>query len=190
MEARSGETGKHIVRTGQFVLLLAEQLRQTAAYPDVLTDAYIRRLVDAAPLHDIGKITVPDSILMKPGKLTPEEFDVMKQHAAAGVDIIHKIMDGIESREYVAMAKEVAHYHHEKWNGSGYPCGLSGESIPLSARIMAVADVYDALRSERCYKEAMDKETARNIIFESSGSHFDPKVVEAFRACLDQIEAI
>ncbi len=190
VEARNGETGSHIIRTAQYVSLLATQLQKTGVHTDVLTDEYIKRLVDAAPLHDLGKITVSDAILMKPGKLTPEEFDAMKLHAAAGVDIIEKVMKGVESEAYVNCAEEVAHYHHEKWDGSGYPCGLSGEDIPLSARIMAVADVYDALRSDRCYKKAMDKETARGIISEGSGHHFDPAVVKAFFDCLNEIEAV
>lgn len=190
VEARNGETGSHIKRTAAYVGILARSLRKNGFYVDILTDEFITRLMEAAPLHDLGKISVSDTILNKPGKLTPEEFDRMKIHTTAGVDVLEKTMRGIESDAYVSLAEEVALYHHEKWDGLGYPEGLSGDQIPLSARIMAVADVYDALLSERCYKPAFSKEKARRIIEESSGQHFDPAVVTAFLSAVDEMEAV
>lgn len=190
VEARNGETGSHIKRTACYVNLLAEQLREMGYYTTVLTDGYISLMTDAAPLHDLGKIYISDAILMKPGRLTPDEFEIMKSHSAAGVDVIEKVMRGVESDDYVTCAESMAHYHHERWDGNGYPSGLTQDEIPLCARIMSVADVYDALRSERCYKKAMDKDTARQIIKEGSGTQFDPSIVNAFFGCLEKIEAV
>ena len=140
-------------------------------------------------MHDIGKIKVPDYVLQKPGKLTEDEFEIMKKHAADGGEIIRSTMQNIEEADYMQVAYNVATYHHEKWNGMGYPTGMGGEVIPLEARIMAVADVFDALISKRCYKEAMPVDKAFSIIEESAGSHFDPQIVKVFLDLRPQIEA-
>ena len=137
-------------------------------------------LYTLAPMHDVGKITVPDAILRKPGRLTDEEFGQIKLHAAAGGKIVRQILDGIADEEYINFASDIASYHHEKWDGTGYPEGLSGNAIPLCARIMAIADVYDALVSERCYKTAMSENEALEIIKSESGKHFEPELVTMF----------
>ena len=180
IENRDTETGEHVARTSRYVKTLAENAVKDGVYADIIDDRYIGLLYSLAPLHDVGKIVVPDHILKKPGKLTPEEFDEMKKHASAGGTVVRQILQGITDDEYIEFASDIATYHHEKWNGCGYPEKLSGEDIPLSARIMAVADVYDALISERCYKKAMPPEKAMSIIEEESGTHFDPKLVEVF----------
>ncbi len=190
LEERDGETGDHIKRTRDYVRIMATDMKNSGLYPEILTDEYIEMLYDVAPLHDIGKISISDSILLKPDKLTPEEFETMKTHSVHGSGIIHHIMNGIETEEYIEMASDVAGFHHEKWNGTGYPTGLSGTDIPLSARIMAVADVYEAVRAKRCYKEPINKEDARQIIFNGKGTHFDPNVVDSFSNCIDKIEEI
>jgi HD-GYP domain-containing protein (c-di-GMP phosphodiesterase class II) len=144
-------------------------------------------VVSSAPLHDVGKINVSDLILNKPGKLTDEEFEIMKTHTTAGGNIIASIIDKIPDSDYLLEAKNLAMYHHEKWNGKGYPAGLAGEDIPLSARVMAVADVFDALISDRCYKKGFPYDKAFSIILEERGKQFDPKIVDAFFAAEDQI---
>ncbi len=188
IESRDGETGEHVKRTSKYVSMIAEELAKDSVYADKITDSYKENLWKAAPLHDIGKIKIPDSILQKPGKLTEEEFDKMKEHTTEGGKIIHEIIGGMKDKDYVDMAFQVATCHHEKWNGTGYPRQLSGEEIPLCARIMAVADVFDALVSKRCYKKAMPVEAAYQIIEESSGSHFDPVIAEAFITLRPKVE--
>jgi putative two-component system response regulator len=181
-ETRDNETGNHLHRTAGYVRMLAEELRVSSPRGIGLDDDRIALLTRSAPLHDIGKVGVPDAILLKPGKLTVEEFEIMKTHAAIGRDAIAKAeaqMGGGET--FLRVAKEIAGGHHEKWNGTGYPDGLAGEDIPLSARLMAVADVYDALISKRVYKEAFAREMAESIIVDGAGTHFDPEVVNAFR---------
>lgn len=189
IESRDGETGEHVKRTSAYAEMIAEELSQIVPYKDVINAVYMENLWKAAPLHDIGKIKISDSILQKPGKLTDEEFERMKMHASEGGKIIDVTMGAINDRDYLDMAHQVARYHHEKWDGSGYPEGLRGEEIPLCARIMAVADVFDALISKRCYKKAMSVEKAYNIIEESSGSHFDPVVAQAFIRIRPRVEA-
>nr|MBP3598523.1 HD domain-containing protein [Eubacterium sp.] len=189
IESRDGETGEHVKRTSAYAVMIANELMAQGVYPDDITKEYMDNLWKAAPLHDIGKIVVSDSILQKPGKLTTEEFDRIKLHASEGGKIIDGTLEAIDDKEYLDMAHQVARYHHEKWDGSGYPEGLRGEEIPLCARIMAVADVFDALISKRCYKDAMSVEKAYEIIRESSGSHFDPTVAEAFVRIRPQVEA-
>ena len=169
--------------------MIAEELSQEVPYKEIINSVYMENLWKAAPLHDIGKIKISDTILQKPGKLTDEEFELMKMHASEGGKIIDVTMGAIDDREYLDMAHQVARYHHERWDGSGYPDGLRGEEIPLCARIMAVADVFDALVSKRCYKKAMTVEKAYSIIQESSGSHFDPVVAEAFIRIRPRVEA-
>ncbi|PCH82637.1 MAG: hypothetical protein COB90_00730 [Hyphomicrobiales bacterium] len=179
-EKRDNETGMHIRRTQAYVAILAEALRQTQQYKLVMTDDVIDMLYKSAPLHDIGKVGIPDAILNKPGKLTDEEFDIMKTHTTIGVDALEDTEHIIGSCSFLAMAREIAATHHEKWDGTGYPNGLKKLEIPLSGRIMAIADVYDALRSERVYKPAFSHDKARDIIADGSGKHFDPDMVEAF----------
>ena len=180
IENRDVDTGKHISRTSAYVKKLAELARADGVYTDELSDHVIALLYTLAPMHDIGKIVISDRILRKPGKLTPEEFEEMKKHAAAGGTVVREVLDGITDEEYMSFASDIAAYHHERWDGTGYPAKLSGEAIPLAARIMAIADVFDALISERCYKKAMPVDEAFEIIRQESGSHFDPKLVEVF----------
>lgn len=181
VESRDQSTGDHVKKTAAYVAIILEQMKKEGIYADKLTDSYIYDVVHSAPLHDVGKITISDAILNKPGKLTKEEFDVMKTHASSGETIIEQVMETMrEESNYLNEAKKLAAYHHEKWDGSGYPEGLKGEEIPLSARVMAVADVFDALISRRSYKEPYTVEDSLKIIRESSGTHFDPQVVKAF----------
>ncbi|MBN4065478.1 HD domain-containing protein, partial [Desulfocapsa sp. AH-315-G09] len=182
-ETRDNETGKHIMRTQHYVRVLAEQLIKAGKYRDYLDAARINLLFKSAPLHDIGKVGIADSILLKPGKLTEEEFAVMKKHTSYGRDAIVKAEQEIgvgSSTTFLTMAREIAYTHHEKWNGQGYPEGICGDAIPLSGRLMAVADVYDALISKRVYKEAFSHEKAVAIIIDGRGEHFDPELVDAF----------
>jgi HD-GYP domain-containing protein (c-di-GMP phosphodiesterase class II) len=183
VEARDKSTGNHIKKTAAYVEALAEQLKKEGKFPDVLTEEFVQKLKRAAPLHDIGKIAVSDLILNKPGKLTDEEFGIMKSHTTEGWKILTKMVedagDTIDAN-YLNESIDMAHYHHEKWDGTGYPTGIKGEEIPLSARIMAVADVFDALVAERVYKKPFTYEKAMAIITEGAGRHFDPEIVETF----------
>lgn len=179
-ETRDQETGNHILRTQYYVKILADKLYLLGKYPDIINPEYITMVFKTAPLHDIGKVGIPDAILLKPGKLTPEEFEIMKTHAKLGYNAILKAEKEVDAHyPFLSAAKEITYYHHEKWDGSGYPQGLSGEDIPLSARLMAIADVFDALVSKRVYKSAMTHEQAFDIIREGRGRHFDPMVVDA-----------
>lgn len=180
VENRDDNTGGHIRRTAAYVEQIAKELRRQGAYPDILSDRYMRDMIVAAPLHDIGKIHIPDAVLNKPGRLSDEEFAIMKAHTTAGEELLKHAREELGESGYLNTAIEMAAYHHEWWNGRGYPYGISGEEIPLCARIMAVADVFDALASKRCYKGAMPLEKAYAIIREESGTHFDPAVAEAF----------
>jgi putative two-component system response regulator len=183
-ETRDDDTGAHILRTQHFVRRLAEELRNDPRFADELSDRAIDLMFKSAPLHDIGKVGIPDHILLKPGKLTPEEFEVMKTHVELGRRALTSaIAEGGATTEFLRYAIEIIRGHHEKWDGSGYPKGLSGEEIPLSARIMAVADVYDALTTRRIYKPAFAHEVAVQIILEGRGRHFDPRIVDAFSRC-------
>ena len=188
VENRDDNTGGHIRRTAKYVEMITRELKKKGAYSDILTDRYIEDMIISAPLHDIGKIHIPDAVLNKPGKLTDEEFEIMKTHTTAGEELLTRAREQLGDFEYLDMAVNMAAYHHEKWNGKGYPYGKSGEEIPLCARIMAVADVFDALTSKRCYKAAMPLEKAYSIIREESGTHFDPVVVDAFFAAAEEIE--
>lgn len=180
-ETRDSDTGNHIARTQHYVKLLAKYLQQLPKFAITLTDAMIETLFRSAPLHDIGKIGIPDAILLKKGKLTPEEFEIMKTHSLLGYKAICKAEEQLEFQvDFLKVAKEIAYAHHEKWDGTGYPQGLKGETIPLSARLMAVADVYDALISRRIYKEKMPHEQACEIMTQGRGNHFDPEILDAF----------
>lgn len=190
IENRDNDTGEHVKRTSRYVDLLTRAARKAGYCVETLTDSYAELLIKAAPMHDIGKIAVSDVILQKPGRLTEEEFNAMKEHAAAGGRIIAEAMGGIEEQEYIDIAVQIAEGHHEKWDGSGYPKGLNGNDIPLCARIMAVADVFDALVSKRCYKEAMPVDQAFAIIEESGGSHFDPKLAALFCSIRSEVEKV
>ncbi len=188
VESRDGDTGTHIKNTAKYVEMIARYMATKDKYKDIMSEDYIALLKRFAPLHDVGKIMVSDTILLKPGKLTDEEFEKMKVHASEGGQIIDKILSGIENEEKVRVAKDIATYHHEKWNGTGYPYGKAGEDIPLCARIMAVADVFDALVAKRCYKEPMSIDQAYGIIVKDSGKHFDPDIVDAFVSIRPQVE--
>ena len=180
-ETRDPETGNHLRRTQEYVRTLANGLKNNPRFSAYLDDRTIDALAKSAPLHDIGKVGIPDYILLKPGKLTPEEWEIMKTHAELGSNAIAQAeKDAEKPVAFLAIAKEIAHYHHEKWDGSGYPAGLVGDAIPISARLMALADVFDALICRRIYKSPMPFEQARQIIVEGSGLHFDPDVVATF----------
>ncbi|MCR5724892.1 MAG: HD domain-containing protein [Treponema sp.] len=189
VESRSGETGQHVKRTSRLVNMILLQAKKKGVWADVLTDEFIDCVTRAAPMHDLGKIVIPDAILNKPGKLSPEEFEIMKKHAAAGGKIVHDIIGGVADKEYVDIAADIASCHHEKWNGKGYPAGKKGSEIPLCARVMAVADVFDALVSERCYKKPMSYEDAFALIEREAGEHFDPQVAALFLELKDKIYA-
>ena len=190
VENRDDNTGGHIKRTTQYVQMLANELKRRGFYREQLTKDYIDDLVLAAPMHDVGKIAIPDAILQKPGRLTDEEFEIMKTHAARGGRIIQETFGNLGDDEYEKMAYEVARYHHEKWNGKGYPDGLSRKEIPLSARIMAVADVFDAVSAKRCYRDAMPLEQCFSIIENGSGQDFDPVIADVFLDMKDEISEI
>ena len=179
-ETRDNETGNHIHRTQHYVKALSMQLKEHPKFHDVLTDEYIDLLYKSAPLHDIGKVGVPDRILLHPGPLNAEDWVEMKKHSEYGMAVIEKGESAYGSSDFLRLAKEVAYCHHEHWNGHGYPQGLVGEDIPVAGRLMAVADVYDALISKRVYKEAYSHKKAVEMIKADSGTHFDPDVVEAF----------
>jgi response regulator RpfG family c-di-GMP phosphodiesterase len=178
--ARDNETGDHLQRTQRYVGILCSQLAQHPEYAAALTPSAIADIVSAAPLHDIGKVAVPDAILRKPGRLTRDEYEVMKTHVSHGLAVIDKVIADVGATPYLAAARDVIAGHHEHWNGAGYPFGLKGEDIPLAGRVMALADVYDALRSERIYKPAMPHAEARQMLIDGAGSQFDPQVVAAF----------
>jgi putative two-component system response regulator len=186
-ETRDPETGNHLSRTQGYVRALATKLRGHPRFAGLLTERYIDLLVKSAPLHDIGKVGIPDHILLKPGKLDPDEWVIMKTHAKMGSDAIeHAEEDSEHPVEFLILAKEIAHWHHERWDGSGYPDGLVGEAIPLSARLMTLADVFDALISRRCYKEPIAMDETRRIILAERGRQFDPDVTDAFEAIFDE----
>lgn len=187
VENRDTETGEHIKRTSNYVSIIAKNAMVKSKYNKELTPEYIRMIKRAAPLHDIGKISILDSILKAPRKLTKEEFDIMKTHTTTGAKIIKQSFSEIETKEQLDISIDMAQFHHEKWDGTGYPKGLKADEIPLCARIMALADVFDALTSERCYKPAFTIEEAFKIIEEGSGTHFDPELTKIFIDSKDEI---
>lgn len=190
-ETRDSETGAHIRRTQFYVKALAEELVDHPRFSADLTPLTIELMFKSAPLHDIGKVGIPDHILLKPGKLTPEEFEQMKAHTTLGRLAIEHAEEELGMQvDFLRLAKEIAYSHHEKWDGSGYPQGLHGEDIPLSARLMAIADVYDALISHRTYKQAMPHAHAVDLLTQGRGSHFDPDILDAFLRIQDQFVAI
>ncbi|MCI5159225.1 MAG: HD domain-containing protein, partial [Candidatus Electrothrix sp. AUS1_2] len=189
-EARDQETGCHIRRTQWYFRLMAEELRKNKKYRSILTHEEIEVLCKVAPLHDVGKIAVPDSILLKPGRLSDKEFEEIKKHASYGKEIIEAALQRVGSNYFLEKALEIVYTHQEKWDGSGYPRGLSGENIPLSGRLMAVADVYDALTSERPYKVPVEHKRAVEIMAADSGTHFDPDLIEVFLNIHERFYAI
>lgn len=190
-ETRDLDTGNHIRRTQHYVKSLAQKLKTHPKFSGFLTEQAIDTLYRSAPLHDIGKVGIPDSILLKPGRLTPEEFKIMETHTTLGRDAIEHAEKQIGMQvAFLSIAKEIAYHHQEKYDGSGYPTGISGEDIPISARLMAVADVYDALVSRRVYKEPMSHEKAVSIIMEGKNKHFDADIVNAFLELQDEFQAI
>lgn len=188
IENRDSSTGGHIKRTSRYVQLIAEELCARGHYRDILTKDYITNMLKAAPMHDIGKIAVPDAILQKPGRLTDDEYRQMQKHAEKGGDIIRETFRNLGDEDFRRIAFEVARYHHEKWNGNGYPDGLQRKDIPLCARIMSVADVFDAVSEKRCYREAIPLDKCFEIIANGSGQDFDPLIVEIFLDIRDKVE--
>ncbi|MCR4806099.1 MAG: HD domain-containing protein, partial [Lachnospiraceae bacterium] len=190
VESRDKNTGDHVRKTAAYVRLITRKMKEKGMYPDILTDEYMEDVANSAPLHDVGKIMVSDTILNKPGRLTDEEFAVMKSHTTAGNQIIASAMSLVSDTGYLKEAKNLATYHHERWDGSGYPSGKAGEDIPLSARIMAVADVFDALVSKRSYKEPFSFEKAMSIIEEGAGTQFDPQIAKIFVESAEEVREI
>ncbi len=198
-EYRDPETGNHVIRMAHYSKMIAQALRENPKYRHYITDTYIDEIFISAPLHDIGKVGIEDAVLKKPGKLTPEEFEMMKYHTIYGGDTLRDVEKQLTFRSFLTLGKEIAYNHHQKWDGTGYPnyppegghCTLNisghkplkGTEIPLSSRIVSLADVYDALTSKRCYKNAIPSEKAKEIIIEEKGRHFDPDIVDAFLAC-------
>lgn len=189
IESRDGNTGEHVRNTKRYVSMMVQYMYDHHMHTDEIDPDYMTQICNAAPLHDVGKIMISDMILNKPGRFTPEEFSVMQKHSEIGGNIVKDVLGNTTDPDLIQMSSDVAHYHHEKWDGTGYPNGLKGEEIPLSARIMAVADVFDALVSKRVYKDAMSIEEAYSILVKDAGTHFDPELVQVFVAIKDQVMA-
>jgi PAS domain S-box-containing protein len=189
-ECRDTDTGSHLERIREYTKVIVNELRKHPKYKEYITDEYVEDLYHSSILHDIGKVGVPDAILLKPGKLTTEEFEIIKQHAILGGKAISDIDKQFENQSFLTIAKELTYYHHERWDGKGYPNGLKELQIPLSARVVSFADVYDALTSKRCYKDALDHEEAKLIILEERGKAFDPDIVDAFLKYADDFHRI
>jgi putative two-component system response regulator len=191
VEYRDANTGGHIVRTSRYVALLGNELRRRhPRFANELSSQELEMIVRAAPLHDIGKIAISDAILLKPGKLTPAEFEIMKTHAAIGGKLLRRMYERMPTQRYLKYGIMIAEGHHEKFNGSGYPNGVAGEEIPLCARLMAVADVYDALIDSRCYRAGLSHAAACEIIMEGKGAHFDPMLIDLFAEIEDRFDAV
>ena len=189
VESRDNSTGGHIKRTSECVRIFVNFLKSQPEYSE-LSEKFCNDVIKAAPMHDLGKIAVPDAILQKPGKFTDEEYEKMKMHSAEGARIVGEVLKEADDEDFKKLAINVAHYHHEKWNGQGYPEKLTAEQIPFEARIMALADVFDALVSKRCYKESFSYDKAFEIISDSAGTHFDPDLTKQFIQCRDKLEAL
>jgi putative two-component system response regulator len=185
IEFRDDVTGGHICRTKRYLSLLIPEVMEERAFAEETRNWNVKNILQSSQLHDVGKIAISDAILNKPGKLTPDEFEIMKTHTTIGVEAINRIAEKVAANDFLKYAGLIAVSHHEKWDGTGYPYGLSGNDIPLVGRIMAFADVYDALVSERPYKKAMSAEEARNIISAGRGTHFDPRLVDVFERVFD-----
>lgn len=189
-ESRDDDTGQHLERTQVYCEMLARRIWEKELFPHLVDERFVETIYWASPLHDVGKVAVPDQVLCKPDKLTQAEFEVMKTHTVRGSDTLRLVTQSYPDNDFISMGTEIARSHHERWDGTGYPDGLSGEAIPLAARIMAVADVYDALTSKRCYKEPMSHHEAVAILVAESGTHFDPSVVEVFCEIASQFDAV
>jgi len=189
-EYRDEGTGTHLERIREYAKIIAQELARRPRYENIITAEYIDDIYQSSILHDIGKVGIPDAVLLKPGKLTDEEFDVIKRHTILGGDAIKAIECQIEGKSFLKMGKDIAYSHHEKWDGSGYPAGLKKEAIPLAARIVALADVYDALTTDRFYKRAYSHEKSRQIIIGLKATHFDPDIVDVFLQLEDDFNRI
>jgi putative two-component system response regulator len=189
-ESRDHETGTHLERVRSYAHALARHLRNNPKYSGTIDDKFMRLIYLTSPLHDIGKVGIPDSVLLKPGRLSDSEFEIMKTHTELGAQTLDAAMREFPGTDFLRMAREIAASHHERWDGTGYPAGLRGEEIPLCGRIVALADVYDALTSRRVYKDAFAHQVARAMILDESGTHFDPDVVDAFIQAESEILAI
>ena len=187
-DSRNTETGEHVLRMRYYAQTLAVELSRRGPYTDFIDERFLQDLYRASPLHDIGKVAIPDAILQKPGPLDQEEYEIMKRHVLVGAVTLEQARDYVGRGSFMDMAAEIARYHHEKFDGSGYCAGLRGQAIPLSARIVALADTYDALASRRVYKPPMPRQAAYEIILAESGAHFDPAIVEAFVRCFDEFK--
>jgi response regulator RpfG family c-di-GMP phosphodiesterase len=188
IESRDSYTGEHVRSTKTYVSMIVNYMYEHQMHMEEVNEEFVEKLTNAAALHDVGKIMISDTILNKPGKFTVDEYEIMKTHSQLGGEIVENILKDTSDAALIQISSDVAHYHHEKWDGSGYPEGLKGEEIPLCARIMAVADVFDALVSKRVYKDKMPVEEAFDILQRDSGTHFDPEIVEVFMAIRPQIE--
>jgi PAS domain S-box-containing protein len=189
-ESRDDSTGRHLERVREYVRLIAQTIARLPAYADYITPAYIEDIYLSSILHDIGKVSIPDAILLKPGRLTPAEYEIVKLHTIVGGNALTEVDTQLQERSFLKLGKEIAYYHHESWDGSGYPEGMQGESIPLSARIVALADVYDALTTSRVYKEAYSHHKAIDIILREKGKKFDPDIADAFLSNLAEFDRI
>ncbi len=189
-DSRDNDTGRHIERVQTYCRLIAEKLGSAEPYVRFIDQEFIDNVASASPMHDIGKVAIPDRVLLKPGKLSPEEFGVMKTHALVGASTMEAVQQVYPKNEFINMGISIARSHHERWDGTGYPDGLKGDDIPLSARIMAVADVYDALRSVRCYKGAFTREQSRVAIEGGIGTQFDPETVKAFFSLEEEFDRL
>ena len=189
-QSRDDDTGKHLERVQKYCYVLAKALKENSEYSRNISDDFIKNIVNASTLHDIGKVGISDLILLKPGKLTPEEFEIMKTHTIIGYETLEEVDEKFGNNEFITMGKFIARSHHERWDGKGYPDGLEGGNIPLGARIMAIADVYDALSTKRVYKDALPQEKCIEIIKEGSGTQFDPVLVEKFLEVADEFAKI
>jgi putative two-component system response regulator len=179
-ENRDTDTGEHLERVQEYCRVLAGALGESSRYSALVDDGFIANMYQASPLHDIGKVAIPDEVLLKPGRLTASEFEVMKTHAAIGAETLMAVLERYPDNTFLRMGIDIARYHHERWDGSGYPEGIAGDGIPLSARVMAVADVYDAFRSDRCYRSGLTHEATRAIILDCKGTQFDPVIAAKF----------
>lgn len=190
VESRDSSTGSHVKRTKSYVKIILDEIKTNNLYSSIMTKDFEDKMMNAAPMHDIGKISIPDTILQKPGKLTDEEYYVMKKHSVLGGEIIQEIFKDMDDKEFLNIAYDVTRYHHEKWNGNGYPEGLVGKEIPFSARIMAIADVFDAISAKRCYRDAMPLDKCFAIIKEGKGVDFDPVLTDLFLNAKEKVEKV
>lgn len=190
VESRDSSTGSHVKRTKSYVKIILDEIKTNSLFSSIMTKDFEDKMMNAAPMHDIGKISIPDTILQKPGKLTDEEYSVMKKHSVLGGEIIQEIFKDMDDKEFLNIAYDVTRYHHEKWNGNGYPEGLVGKEIPFSARIMAIADVFDAISAKRCYRDAMPLDKCFAIIKEGKGMDFDPVLTDLFLNAKEKVEKV